>query len=109
MLHEHGAYERSQEANLRTRSSLIKCAKDIGHYVMQRDKTPILLPSRVPELKPVENIGQYMRANWLSYRVFDNYDAIIEVICEAWNNLIQIPHTIKEIWMREYAHVGRPK
>ena len=32
MLHEHGAFERSQNDNLRSRSSLIKCAKDTGHY-----------------------------------------------------------------------------
>ena len=60
-----------------------------------------------PELNPVENIWQYMRANWLSNRVFDDYDTIIEAICEAWNNLIEIPETIKSIGMREWAHVGR--
>ena len=34
MLHEHGAVERNQDGNLRSRSSLIKCAKDTGHYRM---------------------------------------------------------------------------
>jgi len=75
--------------------------------VMPTNITPILLPSRAPELNPVENIWQYMRANWLSNRVFDDYDTIIEAICEAWNNLIEIPETIKSIGMREWAHVGR--
>ncbi len=28
--------------------------------------TPIFLPSRAPELNPVENVWQYLRANWLS-------------------------------------------
>ena len=51
--------------------------------VMPTNITPILLPSRGPELNPVENIWQYMRANWLSNRVFENYDAIIEAICEV--------------------------
>ena len=46
--------------------------------------TPILLPSRAPELNPVENIWQYLRANWLSNRVFDTYEAIIEASCDAW-------------------------
>ena len=32
MLHEHGSFERSQDGNLRSRSRLIKCAKDTGHY-----------------------------------------------------------------------------
>jgi transposase len=46
--------------------------------------TPILLPSRAPELNPVENIWQYLRANWLSNPVFENYDAIIDAACQAW-------------------------
>ena len=75
--------------------------------VMPTHIMPILLPSGAPELNPVENIWQYMRANWLSNRVFENYDAIIEVICEAWNNLTEIPETIKSIGMREWAHVRR--
>jgi len=50
--------------------------------------TPILLPSQMPERNRVENIWRYMRANWPSNRIFENYDAIIEAICEAWNNLI---------------------
>jgi transposase len=36
--------------------------------------TPILLPSRAPELNPVENVWQYLRSNWLSNRVFETYD-----------------------------------
>ena len=67
------------------------------------------LPPRSPELNPVENIWQYMRANWLSNRVFETYDAIIEAACEAWNKLIALPDTIKSIGMRDWAHVGRGK
>ncbi|MSP29941.1 MAG: hypothetical protein EXR09_05680 [Acetobacteraceae bacterium] len=48
---------------------------------------PIFLPSRSPELNPVENIWQCMRPNWLFNRVFDHYDAIVKVACEAWGNL----------------------
>ena len=43
-----------------------------------KNLTIILLPSRSPELNPVENIWQYLRQNWLSNRVFEDYDAIIE-------------------------------
>ena len=38
--------------------------------------TPIFLPSRAPELNPVENVWQYLRQKWLSNTVFENYDAI---------------------------------
>jgi hypothetical protein len=75
--------------------------------LMPPNITPILLPSRAPELNPVENVWQYMRANWLSNRVFENYDAIIEAICEAWNNLMKLPETIKSIGMRQWAHIGQ--
>jgi hypothetical protein len=38
-----------------------------------KNLTIILLPSRSPELNPVENIWQYIRQNWLSNRVFEDY------------------------------------
>jgi transposase len=70
--------------------------------------TPIFLPSRAPELNPVENVWQYLRQNWLSNTVFENYDAIIDAACAAWRNLIAQPETITSIGMREWAHVGQP-
>lgn len=67
----------------------------------------IFLPSRSPELNPVENIWQYLRANWLSNRVFDTYNDIIEAACDAWNRLVDQPSTITSIGMREWAHIGQ--
>ncbi len=58
---------------------------------MPKNITPILLPSRAPELNPVENVWQYLRANWLSNRVFDNYDDIIDAASQAWQKLIAQP------------------
>jgi transposase len=60
----------------------------------------IFLPSRSPELNPVENIWQYLRANWLSNRVFDTYDDIIDAACDAWNRLVDQPRTITSIGRR---------
>ena len=68
-----------------------------------KNLTIILLPSRSPELNPVENIWQYLRQNWLSNRVFEDYDAIIEAGCQAWNKLIDQPETIMSIGMRDWA------
>lgn len=67
----------------------------------------ILLPSKSPELNPVENIWQYLRANWLSNRVFETYDAIVDAACQAWNNLIDQPETITSIGTRQWANVGQ--
>jgi transposase len=71
--------------------------------------TPILLPSYSPELNPVENIWQSMRASWLSNSVFETYDEIIDVACEAWNRHHRdaTPDQIKTIGMRNWVHVGR--
>ncbi len=65
------------------------------------------LPSRAPELNPVENVWQYLRANWLSNRVFETYDAIIDAACEAWRNLVVQPNAITSIGMRDWAHIGQ--
>ena len=69
--------------------------------------TPIFLPSRAPELNPVDNVWQYLRQNWLSNTVFENYDAIIDAACAAWRNLIAQPETITSIGMRDWAHIGQ--
>jgi hypothetical protein len=65
----------------------------------------ILLPSRSPELNPVENIWQYLRQNQLSNRVFDSYNAIVEACCHAWNALAAEPGRIKSIATRHWASV----
>jgi transposase len=43
-----------------------------GKLAMPDNITPIFLPSRAPELNPVENVWQYLRQNWLSNTVFEN-------------------------------------
>ena len=40
-------------------------------------------PSRSPELNPVENIWQYMRANGFSNNAFDACGDIIDAACQA--------------------------
>jgi hypothetical protein len=77
-----------------------------GNLVWPKNITRILLPSRAPELNPVENIWQYLRANWLSNRVFETYDDIIDAACDAWRKLIDRPQTIASIGTRKWAHVG---
>ena len=49
-----------------------------GKLDVPKNITPIFLPSRAPELNPVENVWQYLRQNWLSNTVFENYDAILD-------------------------------
>jgi transposase len=72
-----------------------------------RNITPLLLPSRAPEMNPVEQVWQYLRANYLSNRVFETYNHIINAACEAWNRLIAAPATITSIGLRKWAHNGQ--
>ena len=73
---------------------------------LPKNLTIILLPSRSPELNPVENVWQYMRQNWLSNCVFETYEDILDAGCLAWNKLIAQPQTIKSIGVRKWANVG---
>ncbi len=72
-----------------------------------KNLTLVFLPSRAPELNPVENVWQYLRQNWLSNRVFNTYEDIIEAACEAWRKLTAIPETITSIGTREWATIGQ--
>jgi transposase len=68
--------------------------------------TLLPLPSKCPELNPVENIWQFMRDNWLSNRIFRSYADILDHCCEAWNRLVDQPWRIMSIGLREWAHAS---
>jgi hypothetical protein len=65
--------------------------------------TLLTLPPYSPELNPVENIWQYLRANWLSHRVWQSYEDIVDACCIAWNALIATPERITSIATRDWA------
>ncbi len=67
----------------------------------------IHLPSRSPELNPVENIWQYLRQTCLSNRVFDTYDDILDASCQAWRHLVERPWKIMSIGLRPWAAIGQ--
>src|SRR5271157_3705084 len=64
------------------------------------------LPPYSPELNPMENVWEYLRANKLSGCVWDNYDAILKACAEAWNWLIGDPDRIRSIGTRDWATVN---
>ena len=66
--------------------------------------TLLALPSKSPELNPVENIWQFMRDNWLSNRIFKSYNDIVDHCCFAWNQLIDQPWRITSIGLRDWAY-----
>jgi hypothetical protein len=63
------------------------------------------LPAYAPELNPTENIWAYLRSNYLSHRVYEDYDAILLACRDAWNALMRLPEVILSIGDRAYAQV----
>ncbi|QBL94402.1 IS630 family transposase ISGdi5 [Komagataeibacter saccharivorans] len=83
-----------------------------GWHITDRLKLPrnvslIFLPSRASELSPVENIWQFLRANWLSNTVFDGIEHIIDAAYCAWHNLVALPDTIQSIGLRKWAYTDQ--
>jgi hypothetical protein len=73
---------------------------------VSREGRLLSLPPRAPELNPQENIWQFMRANWLSNRIFKSFDDIVDHCCYAWNTLIDQPWKIMSIARRDWAVAG---
>ena len=73
---------------------------------MPANITLLTLPPYSPELNPVENVWQYLRSNWLSHRVWESYEEIVDACCAAWNALMALPDRITSIATREWAQVN---
>jgi putative transposase len=50
--------------------------------------TLVPLPAYSPELNPVERLWLYLKERFLSHRLLDDYEAIVDAACVAWNNLL---------------------
>ncbi|WP_370870353.1 transposase, partial [Cypionkella sp.] len=68
--------------------------------------TLITLPPYSPELNPVENVWQYLRANKLANTVFDSYDKILDQCAAAWYFFANEPAAITSIMSRDWATVN---
>ncbi len=63
------------------------------------------LPPYAPELNPMENIWEFLRANFLSHRVWNSYPEIVHACRDAWNTLMQMPERIAAIATRSWAQI----
>lgn len=61
--------------------------------------TLLPLPSKCPELNPVENLWKFMRDNALSNRIFQSYDDI-DHCCLSWARVADQPWRIMSIGLR---------
>jgi DDE superfamily endonuclease len=69
--------------------------------------TLIMLPPACPELNAAENIWQYLRQTYLSNRVFEGYQDILDACQHAWRKLLAEPGRIASIATRQWAMIGQ--
>ncbi|MBV8871047.1 MAG: IS630 family transposase [Acetobacteraceae bacterium] len=77
-----------------------------GRLLVPDNVTLLPLPPYSPELNPMENVWEYLRANKLCRLVWDSYEAILQACREAWNFLIEDPDRIRTIGARSWACVS---
>lgn len=65
------------------------------------------LPPRSPELNPAENLWQFLRQTFLSNRVFETYNAILDAADHAWNAVLDTPWRIMSIGLRNWVRTGQ--
>lgn len=63
-------------------------------------------PPYAPELNPVENVWEYLRANKLSNTVYENYDDILAKACQAWMFFANDKDRVASITTRQWATVN---
>jgi transposase len=50
--------------------------------------TLTFLPPYAPELNPVERVWLFLKERFLSHRLLDDYKAVLDAACAAWNALV---------------------
>jgi len=53
--------------------------------------------------RAVENVWEYLRQNKLALRLLDDYEAIVDACCKAWNDLLATPARLASITARDWA------
>jgi len=69
--------------------------------------TLMALPPYSPELNPVERVWLYLKERFLSHRLHDDYEAIVNAACKAWRRLTAQAGRIKSL--RTYPWIPKVK
>ena len=62
--------------------------------------TVLYLPPYSPELNPVERLWGYLRSHYLSNRVFDDYQRLLDAGAQAWQRLT--PDLLRSVCRCDY-------
>jgi transposase len=64
--------------------------------------TLVPLPPYSPQLNPMERVWLYLRERFLSLRVLEGYDAIVDACCIAWNAIADDAERIRSLCLYPY-------
>ncbi len=62
-----------------------------------RNITLVQIPPYSPQLDPMERVWLYLRERFLSLRVLEGYDAIVDACCVAWNAIADEADRIRSL------------
>lgn len=73
-----------------------------GWHHLPADSLPknlslVRLPPYSPELNPGERVWLHLRERYLSFRVLDDTEAVVDACCHAWRQLIAEPDRIRTL------------
>jgi transposase len=63
------------------------------------------LAGYAPQLNPIENVWEYLRANHLSITVWDTYDEIVDRCCRAWKAFTNDRERVSSVTNRPWTQV----
>ena len=64
--------------------------------------TLVPLPPYSPQLNPMERLWLYLRERFLSLRVLEGYEAIVDACCIAWNAIADDADRIRSLCLYPY-------
>lgn len=70
-----------------------------------KNLTIINIPPYSPELDSIEQVWSWLRQNEVANRCFENYDAIVETLCGAWNRFCEDKSRVILLCFRDWLNL----
>ncbi len=70
--------------------------------LIPKNITLIPLPPYSPELNAMEQVWEWIKKHHLSNQCYENYEAIVEKVCHAWNDFSNNKKLVKSLCSRKW-------
>lgn len=76
-----------------------------GKLSIPKNITLIPLPPYAPELNAMEQVWEWIKKHHLSNRCYNNYDAIVDAACNAWNDFSKNTELVQSLCSRQWMNI----